>query len=153
MTRISSFLCVSSSCTLFLLAVWGCGKRQVHPEVPGGGHYEIAWVEPQVLVSDSLYTLIRAERIDSFYVGQPSDFSSTEAPSVMFHVTDDECFTSVNLLNSTGEVIKPLLVKNLPSGFYKLTFHLSGLSEGNFYLRVDYCDSSVIQPFRFPLVK
>jgi len=144
------------ACDLVLVAVWGCGKWQTAGL--RGGQYEIAWVDPQIIVSDSSFTLIRAERIDSFLVDRSSDFSLTKAPSVMFHVTDNECFTSVNLLSSTGEVIMPLLVRNLSRGYYKLTVDVNRLPgecyrTDHFFLKAEYCGSSVTQPIRPRRVK
>lgn len=142
------------SCFLLTLVVFGCGKRQMvdrfGTEISAGGYYEIAWVDPQIVVSDSLFTLIRAERIDSFYVNRPESLSAT-ITSLTFHVDEQSCLTTVNLLNAAGEVVKPLLVRNLSPGYYKLTVDSSRLSperypDTQFYLKADYCGSSVTQP-------
>ena len=135
-------------CVLVLAIIFGCAKRQTLDY-----RYEVGWVEPQIVVSDSLFTLIRAERIDSFLVKQPSNVPNTVAPSVTFHIKDDECFTTVNLLTATGEVVRPLLVRNLNPGYYKLTVDFSQVSWelypfNDFYLKADYCGTSVSQLIR-----
>ncbi|MFQ6008043.1 MAG: hypothetical protein ACE5K8_03740 [Candidatus Zixiibacteriota bacterium] len=136
---------------IFLLSL-SCGKPPVvdYREIRDRG-YEIAWVEPQIIISDSLFTLIRSERIDSFRVDQTTDIGEAESPSLMFHVDHYECFTSVNLLAATGELIKPLLVRKLRPGYYKLTVDFSHLSRelypfDNFLLKADYCGTSVSWP-------
>jgi hypothetical protein len=143
------------SCLLMALIVFGCGKRQMFDrfgtEVSADGYYETAWVDPQIVVSDSLFTLIRAERIDSFYVDRPAYAVSAAIASLTFHVDEQSCFTAVNLLNAEGKIVKPFLVQNLSQGYYKLTVDLSSyLSEHypdtHFYLKADYCGSSVMQP-------
>ena len=145
------------SCLLLALVVFGCGKRQTFDrfgtEISEGGYFETAWIDPQVVISDSLFTLIRAERIDSFYVDRPAYPVSATITSLTFHVDEQSCLTTVNLLNAAGEVIKPLLVRNLRPGYYKLTVDLSRFPQDrypdtHFYLKADYCGSSVTQPTR-----
>jgi len=81
-------------------------------------HYEIAWVEPEMVLSDSICTLIRAARIDSF----PSDNHPLElAPSIIFEVAEPGCPVTVTLYDIYGAAIRPLLVRELPPGFYHLT--------------------------------
>jgi hypothetical protein len=140
---------------LLLLISSGCGMRRIHPEVPDGPRYEIAWIDPQIVLTDSLFTLIRAERIDSFYVDRPTGGTST-APSVVFHIVDVNCFTSVNLLGPTGDVIKPLLAKNLRRGHYKLTVDWNRFPREHYpvisySLRAEFCDSSVTQPINLQM--
>jgi hypothetical protein len=141
-------------CGLLFLLCLGCGKPPTFDYRKTRYHgYEIAWVEPRIVVSDSLFTLIQAERIDSFLVDQTTDIGKTESPSLMFHVAHDDCFTSVNLLAATGELIKPLLVRKLSPGYYKLTVDFSHLSRdfypfNNFLLKADYCGTSVSRPIQ-----
>ncbi len=145
-------LCLISG-LLFLLSL-SCGKPPVVDYRKSREHgYEIAWVEPRIVISDSLFTLIRAERIDSFLVDDPTDIGKTVSPSLIFQVANDDCFTSVNLLTATGELIKPLLVRNLSPGYYKLTVDFSHLSRdfypsNNFLLKADYCGTSVSRPIQ-----
>jgi len=158
MTHISFDLRLFFLGFLLLIIVQGCGKRQtVSPFGIGGRrtiNYEIAWVDQQIIVSDSLFTLIRAERIDSTYVDGSSYPVSVTTPALMFRVIDEECVVSVNLLGSKGEVIRPLLVRNLSRGYYKLTVDLGRFSgewrhpDTDFYLKADYCGQSVSQSIR-----
>jgi len=140
---------------LLALVVFGCSKRQTFDrfgtEISEGGYFETAWIDPQIVVSDSLFTLIRAKRVDSFYVNRPAYPVSATITSLTFHVDEQSCLTTVNLLNAAGEVVKPLLVRNLSPGYYKLTVDLSRLPperhpDTHFYLKADYCGSSVTQP-------
>ncbi len=146
------------SCSYLSAAlVVGCGKYWTHDrsgvEAQGGGHYEIAWIDPQIVISDSLFTLIKAQRIDSFFLDQPAYPTSAAAPSLVFRILYDECVTSVNLINSAGDVIRPLLVKRLGQAYYKLTIDLSHFNEATsttlpLYLEANYCGESVRQPIR-----
>ena len=108
--------------TLLLLAV-GCGGPKTtydQPVVPAG-YYETAWVEPQIVLSDSIFTLIRAARVDSIYV-QGEDGSAPWSPSLEFVVPTDTCFVSMVLQFLEGNRPPiPLIVRYLPKGNYKLT--------------------------------
>ena len=145
------------SCLLLAIIVAGCGKRQTvdRSRLDGseGGYYEAAWVDPQIVISDSLFTLIRAERIDSFYVDGSEYPVSVAAPSVALHVDNDICLTTVNLVNADGEVVRPLLLTNLRRGHYKLTLNLNLSAEAGYpaaglYLEADFCGTSISQPIR-----
>jgi len=154
---LSNRRCVLCFCLLTALTIVGCGGRRIADRFGTEKHrrsnYEIAWVDPQIVISDSLFTLIRAERIDSFYVGRSARKATSITPSIMFQITEAKCITSVNLLSSTGEVIRPLLVRNLSSGYYKLTVELSRFSRETYldsplYLKADYCGFSITKPIR-----
>ncbi len=132
----------------------GCGKRQTvvydQPEVSTQGYYETAWVDPQILISDTLYTLIAARRIDSFYVDEPLNPLEPMAPAIEFHVDQAGCFTSVNLLDERSAVIRPLLARNLSYGYYKVTVNVSKISPwlsstGTYFLKVEYCGFTVVE--------
>ena len=83
-----------STILIFPLAVlvcsFGCIKRPAvvydQPEVAQSGHYEKAWIDPQIIFSDTLYTLIRSDRIDSFYVDQPPDPDEELASAISFQI-------------------------------------------------------------------
>jgi hypothetical protein len=147
---IFAYLCVS----LLSICFSGCGGRPVTDRRRHlGRRYEIAWVEPQIVIADSVFTLIRAERIDSFLVEEPTELSADLAPSVMFHITADECITTVNLFSATNELIAPLLVKKLPRGYYKLTVDLGRFPPelyplSYFLLKAEYCGARVSQVIR-----
>ena len=137
-----------------LIIFGGCIKRQDvvydQPEIGQSGYYEKAWVDPTIILSDSLYTLIRSDRVDSFYVDQPPDPLEGVAPAVVFQVRQADCFTTVSLLDDRSRVIRPLLSRNLRRGFYKITFNASSLTpelspSGVFYVKVVYCGFQVVE--------
>ncbi|HUV30942.1 MAG TPA: hypothetical protein VMY05_07645 [Acidobacteriota bacterium] len=111
---------------VLVATVTGCGGRQARlynqPTPESGGHYEIAWTDPQLVAADTLFTLIRSEQIDSVYVARPDPFAHL-SPSISFHVTEDSCTAAVNLVDDRSRVVLPLLVRSLGSGYYRLTFH------------------------------
>ena len=129
----------------------GCGWRsdRVHkmPEMPAPGGYEVTWAEPEIVISDSLFTLIRSTRIDSFYV----DPMSLSVPSLRFHVARDACNVSVNLLDEFSRVEIPLLIRNFGPGFYKLTLHAGQHIETrtgstSSVLKADICGERMVIP-------
>ncbi|MFH1374999.1 MAG: hypothetical protein ABII79_14540 [bacterium] len=133
----------------------GCGRWLSTRETESirGGQYEIVWVDPQMVVSDSLFTLIRSDRIDSLPPDRSNSLLSTAAPSVVFHIAGQSCVTTVNLLDAARQLIKPLMVRRLNTGYYKFAVNWSHLSERylpvtGFFLKVDFCDSSVVQPVK-----
>jgi hypothetical protein len=138
-----------------LLVMWtGCGKRPAvifdQPEMAQSGYYDKAWVDPVIILSDSLFTFIRAERVDSFYVDQPPDPEEEIAPSIMFHIRQETCFTTINLLDDQSRVVRPLLARNLSRGYYRVTCNVSRLSPetsstGIYFLKAVYCDFQVVE--------
>lgn len=130
---------------LIVVVVGGCGRPpdlNLEQETPV--YYEVAWVDPQVIIADSQFTLIRAARIDSFIVAEPV-IESVREPAVSFQVTDENCPVTVNILDEKSARVRwPLLVKHLSSGFYKLTLDFSRtdyqtLPPGYYVLKVDNC--------------
>ena len=100
----------------------GCGRPKTvynMPEIPLDGYYDYAWVEPKIVFSDDVMTLIRADRLDSIYIARPPQVEQKTAPTLIFNITQPECFTSINLMNLHGEVVYPLMAQNLPFGAYK----------------------------------
>ncbi|MEW6411641.1 MAG: hypothetical protein AB1483_04105 [Candidatus Zixiibacteriota bacterium] len=132
----------------------GCGKRQTviydQPEVSTQGYYEKAWIDPQILSSDSLYTLISARRIDSFYVDEPLNPLEPMAPAIEFHIDQGGCFVSINLLDERSAVIRPLVVRRLGYGYYKITVNVAKISPGLSsagicFLKAEYCGFTVVE--------
>lgn len=145
-------VCIFSAAVLLIA---GCGKRPTiiydQPPYPEGGQYEIAWIDPKLVFSDTLFTLIRSDRIDSVYVEKP-DTSAWLIPSVRFDVYESECNVAVNLLDARFRVVMPLFVRRAPAGYYKLTFNRDRLSKGaewsaSYFLQVDFCGRSVRKAF------
>ncbi len=120
---VRAYLTVLLALAASLLLVAGCGGPKMtydQPAVPTG-YYETAWVEPQIVMSDSIFTLIRAPRIDSIYV-EADEVAAPWSPSLEFVVPTDTCFVSMVLQFLEGDRPPiPLIVRYLPKGNYKLT--------------------------------
>lgn len=137
---------------LFLaIAVIGCGKKTLYnmPAVEQTGYYETAWIDPAVVLEDEWYTLLRSDRVDSFYVEIKPGENLQMAPAIEFQVSQFECLTYVNLMNGHQQIIRPLLVKKLKFGYYKLTFNIGRLKReempaGDYFLKAEYCGFTVI---------
>ena len=134
-----------------LIAIVGCGKKTLYnmPAVEQTGYYETAWIDPAVVLEDEWYTLLRSDRVDSFYVKIKPGENLPMAPAIEFQVSQFECLTYVNLMNGRQEIIRPLLVKNLGYGYYKLTFNIGRLKReempaGDYFLKAEYCGFTVI---------
>ncbi len=137
-----------------LISLTNCGKKPTlvydRPEASRGSYYEIAWVEPRIVVSDSLYTLITSDRIDSFKVEASSEALLTQDRSLIFRIDQPECFTFINLLDSKGRVIKPLLARNLARGYYMFSLQMNALPaweprSPQYFLKGEICDFEVIR--------
>lgn len=105
--------------------------------------YETLWVDPRIVHSDTLLTLIRADRIDSILI-DPAAKPSPRSASVEIRIYESACNVSVNLLDSGEKLLYPLLVRNLPQGFYRLTVEFGRFSSppllpGDYVLQADYC--------------
>jgi hypothetical protein len=139
---------------VILILISGCTKRQAIefdlPTVPTEGYYEIAWVEPEIVVSDSLFTLIRAERIDSIFVeGTHPDIELTDR-SITFKINRQFCNSKFSLVNSTGQKLIELWNRDLTFGYYKVNINPSRIDRKLFdkievLFRVDFCQSQLIQ--------
>ena len=140
---------------MLLIILNGCGSRQGRiaeetqsPQV----YYETAWVDPQIIISDSLFTLIRSERIDSFLVDRPQP-EAEGTTSISFDVSERACPVVINILNEkSARVFKPLLVKELPIGYYKLSLNTARVSyrtlpPGYYVIKVDNCGLPAMRLF------
>jgi hypothetical protein len=111
---------------VLLVVAVGCGRDTVQvmpePEQPQV-RYELAWVDPQIVMGDTLFTLIRAARVDSFVVTGPDTAAGAESTPLVFEVTPPGCFVAVNLVDAAGRVYLPLLARNLGPGHYKLSLN------------------------------
>jgi len=130
-----------------LLFLASCGRKaDIAPEQGSpfpSGLYETVWVNPQMIHSDSLVTLIRAERIDSLPT-EPTDYPAEKPPVLGLAFTEPFCTVTVNLVDENLRLVYPLLLQKLPAGFYKLTFNpLSikkpSLPPGVYFLKAEYC--------------
>jgi len=117
------------------------GQGPGHHEGPG--HYERAWVDPQLIVSDSLITLIRSDRVDKVFVADKERRLGESQPSFEFVITQDFCTVEVDMIKSKGVVIEPLFHGTLRPGNYKLTVDPSRISPAvkrqNLTVRADFC--------------
>jgi len=140
--------------TVIFISLYGCANRKTlvynQPTVPQNGYYEMAWVDPQIISEDSLYTLISASHIDSFYVANPQQPLKKIPPSLTFTIKEDSCFVAISLLGDNSKVIEPLIVKVLPKGYYKVSINrarinLKSTSYTDYYLKAFYCGHTVIE--------
>jgi hypothetical protein len=142
-----------SIASLLVLSFVGCmGRRTIYdaPEIPTSGYYEKAWVDPKIIMSDTLFTLIQASRVDSFFVDKPQEAYKDLGPTIEFTVPIEECVVSVNLLDDRSRLVLPLMVRRLPMGSYKLTCDVRQLkpavsSTGVYYLKSVVCDRTSIE--------
>ncbi|MFZ1682540.1 MAG: hypothetical protein WAU88_00280 [Candidatus Zixiibacteriota bacterium] len=129
-----------------LLALVGCGPKTVvqphqRPEEPikiSEGVWQLAWVDPSVVYSDSIFTLIRASRLDSFlvspgkltkelpYAAESATKSSGPSGVIKFEAPGG-CPVSV-LMKGDLVSVHPLSAVSLAPGIYKLTCDLSKTS-------------------------
>ena len=134
--------------TSVLALLWvGCGGPPRTDEAIGdlsGPRFETVWVDPQIVFSDTLFSLIRSNRVDSVKLG-PDEKSTRPPASIEFAITEMNCNVSINLLDAYGSLVEPLLLQNLPSGFYRLTLHYRSAREnrippGPYLLEADFCN-------------
>ena len=141
---------------ILLLLFGGCGgyKKTTYdfPQLPDPVNYQTVWVEPSIVLSDSLFTLIRADRVDSVLIENNSDSYRPIINSVEFFISQPRCFTVINILNTRGQVVVPLVAENLAFGYYQLSLNQSalsriGLAVGGYDLRSESCVSTVSSRF------
>lgn len=142
--------------TLALIYLTSCVKRPSlvydQPELMSDttGHYERAWIDPQIIYSDSIITVIRSEKIDSFYVKKPDNSFNEKIISLVFDIKEEDCFTSIFLLDNSGNVISVPVTDDLSYGQYKVSINPSRINyvqsnDNRFFLKSDFCGFSVIK--------
>ena len=124
------------------------------PTLVQRGMYETLWVEPQIMFVDSLITLIRADRIDSALV-KPSERGIERPSSVEIRIPQASCNVAVDLLDANLRLIRPLIIQDLKTGFYRLAlnadrFREPSLPPGRYFLRAEYCGRSEMTMFTRP---
>jgi len=101
-----------------------CSKPPgINPEEamePASGYWDVVWAEPSIVASDSMFTLIQADWIDSSWADEPPPPKKEGQTVVRFFVDDAECFVSLNVVDNAGALIRPMLAKKLRYGYYKL---------------------------------
>ena len=155
MTR---FHCLLFPLLLLLLLLSSCARRapvsEERPLMQGDSPYEIFWVDPQIVVADTLITLFRSERIDSAIV-EPSGMTIDRPAAVELRVMQASCNAMVDLLDANLRLVRPLLLKNLTYGYYRLTLNVDRFREpplppGRYFLRAEFCGRSEMAMFTVP---
>jgi hypothetical protein len=117
------------------------GQGPNHPKGPG--HYETAWVDPELIVSDSLITLIRSDRVDKAFVTDKEKRLGENQPSLEFVITQEFCTVEVNMVGSKSVLVEPLFSGTLRPGNYKLTVDPSridpDLKRQKLSIKADFC--------------
>ena len=143
---------------MILLSLVSCTKREtviynqpiMQAEI---GYYEKAWVDPVVTYTDTIITIIKASRVDSFYVDKPVPDLHGNITTLAFEVKQPNCFTSVLLLDNDGNVLSVLVADELSIGQYKVSLQSSQISyvqefDKRFFLKIDFCGFSVVEEIR-----
>ncbi|MEW5795921.1 MAG: hypothetical protein AB1772_06125 [Candidatus Zixiibacteriota bacterium] len=156
--RVTQIWTVISLALTLVLSLVVCGRWAQRPEdrtaMQEPGLYEIFWVDPQIIYADTLMTLIRSERIDSSRI-DPAELSTHQPAAIAIRVYQSSCNVAVGLHDSSLRLIRPLLVRNLPAGFYRLTLHHDRFREpslppGRYFLKEDYCGRTEMATFSVP---
>jgi len=137
------------------VVIYGCGGPKTviydQPSLAVTEHYERVWVDPQILFSDSLVTVIRAARLDSIRLSSVPPEQDKKA-QIDFHVVSEHCNVVVNLADREGVTLTPLFIRSLGPGYYQLTVNSPlSLDEirplSQYLLKADYCGRLLIVPF------
>ena len=142
----------SAALILYLSGCGGKGRPGEEYIVSGRSKgFETVWVDPQLILADSLVTLIKAGRIDSITV-DPSAAPNSRPSAIEIPVIDVECNVSVSLLDAEKQYLRPLMVQQLRAGYYKMTLNtdrlqIPALVAGNYFLRADACRFIILAKF------
>lgn len=134
--------------------VAGCGGKATIKSPDGRKYdlqeqrYETLWIEPQIVYSDSIITLIRSDRIDSAIV-DPVEKASRPASSIEIRIVEPSCQVTVGLYNSDFQMVYPLLVRDLRTGFYRLNVNMDIFRQPppvyeTYLLKADFCGRTEI---------
>ena len=153
MKKIYQVRLVLAAMAAVIVVVSGCGRKAQVGEESGlvSRLYHTVWVDPQIAFADSLVTLIRADRIDSLKI-EPGENIPELPASLEIPILQPRCNVAVSLLDEQLRMIRPLLVRHLTTGFYRLTLNYDRLNDpplppGNYFLRAEYCDSTRVAHF------
>jgi len=138
---------------LITIIASGCGRKSSvmydFPEQLDESAYEMVWVNPSIVESDTLFSLIKAERLDSIFVENSvaPDFGRTAL--LTFEIPMGSCQTTIEFTDPAGESIYRIFSGELSLGHYKLSLNsenieLSEISKDDLYVRVNYCARSII---------
>jgi hypothetical protein len=158
MTRLTQCRYLTFMLIGLIFSLSGCGRRvsisEEKPVMQEAGPYEVFWVDPQIVVADSLITLVRSERIDSAMV-EPSSMTINRPAAVELRIDQPTCNAVVDLLDSELRLVRPLLLKNLGYGFYRLALNVDRFREpslppGRYFLRAEFCGRTEMAMFTAP---
>ncbi|PWB73806.1 hypothetical protein C3F09_04905 [candidate division GN15 bacterium] len=112
--------------------------------------WQTAWVDPRIVVSDTVLTLFQAGRIDSLQVEQ-SRAGKPANGAVEFQIEDISCDVEINLLDTQSRLIRHLMKTSLSAGYYKLTLNPGAAKRliivpGEYRLSVHYCRQAASGP-------
>jgi len=141
--------------TVIALLAASCGKgpgRYGHeqPKSKGLMVWQTAWVDPRIVVSDTVLTLFQAGRVDSLQIEQSKAGKGTNG-AVEFQIEELTCDVEINLLDSRARLVRHLLSRTLLEGYYKLTLN-PGVAKrliivpGQYQISVHYCRKAVSGP-------
>ena len=142
-----------------VLTLTGCfGKKVIvdHPELPQEtGFYERVWVDPRIVYTDSILTVIQSQRVDSFLVDKPLKNFRDKIITVAFEVKEPSCFTSILLTDDRGKVLAVLAADELDRGQYKINLNRAGITivqpdANRFFLKTDFCGFSITEEVPLP---
>ncbi len=114
--------------------------------------WQTAWVDPRIVVSDTVLTLFQAGRVDSLQVEQ-SKAGKASNGAVEFQIDGVSCNVEINLLDSRSRLVRHLMTRTLLAGYYKLTLN-PGVAKrliivpGEYQISVHYCRKAVAGPVR-----
>lgn len=147
------------SCLLVLAMILACtrgvDKEKILNQGPFIRPYETVWVNPQLVYSDSLITLIKAERLDSILVDNPMTAESDDISTVSFHVNLGTCLTTLELRYSSMKKME-IFKNDLSRGYYKVTVNTDRLEleqskqlpalplAAPVYLEASYCGNFLV---------
>lgn len=138
---------------IMLLASCGKGPGQYgheHRKSKEPLVWQTAWVDPRIVVSDTILTLVQAGRIDSLQI-EESKAGQSLSGAVEFQIDAASCDVEVNLLDARFRLVRHLMSETLPSGYYKLTLN-PGIAKrlaivpGEYRLSIHYCRKAVVGP-------
>lgn len=134
----------------FLAASCGKGPARYGYERPKSKEplvWQTAWVDPRIVLSDTVLTLFQAGRIDSLQIEQSKAGKGTNG-AVEFQIEELTCNVEINLLDSRSRLVRHLLSRTLLEGYYKLTLN-PGVAKrliivpGQYQISVHYCRKAV----------
>jgi hypothetical protein len=139
---------------LVSLLLTGCGllrpSREESQPLPPLEYYDMAWIDPVIVMAETEFTLLRADKVDSVLVRATNP--SGHASAIRFRIDQPRCNAAVNIYDSRGQLTRPVLVATLAAGYYKLSLNQAAvfyqeLPRGMYYLEATFCGSTATASF------